>query len=110
MLFDLATVNGLPKPSSGVDLGGLEPVDQCLDEARVQVSSEVRVKDLSLGAVLGLAVGDVIDTDVSLNQPFDVLVDGRAALHGFLGSKQGKRAIHIVARKGEGDGGGAYYG
>lgn len=83
------------KPSTGKDFD----LDVILD-VPVTLSAEIGRSKLSIGKLVGLAQGAVVELDRDVNEPLDLLVNGTLIARGevvVVGEKFGIRLTDIVS-------------
>lgn len=92
---------------SGVTLDkdecGAETLRQQVSQATISVSARLRETSISIADLLGLRVGDVIQTDAKVKQDIRVVVGKKAKFLGRLGTAGSKMAVQITSYAGEGD-------
>ena len=66
----------------------------------VEVSVQLAEVPISPAQLAGLAVGDVLDTELPVDSPVEVLVDGQVRLIGKLGRLDAKPAVRITGPAG----------
>lgn len=83
--------------SSSVNLSSRK---EAIGRATTRLNVELGEIELNLGSWVSLQVGDVIKTEHSVRDPMVVRFQGAAAeLTGYLGARDGKRAISVTAAR-----------
>ena len=54
--------------------------------------------NMSIGAILGLQPGDIVDLHYNPDQPLTILVEDQPLFQAIAGERNGKKAIHITGR------------
>lgn len=64
----------------------------------VEVSVQLAEVAISPAQLAGLAVGDVLDTELPVDSPVEVLIEGQVRLIGRLGRLDAKPAVRITGQ------------
>ncbi len=77
----------------------LEVLRKNIEKARIPMSVVLGHADLTVGELLDLQVGDVVQLDKSANKPLDIVVGSKTKFHGvpgLLGSRMGMQITSVV--------------
>lgn len=67
--------------------------------ATASLSSTFRSRSISIGELLSLKVGDVLELEHHVDRPLDVSIEGKALFQGVSGRVGRSRAVRIIGRK-----------
>lgn len=96
--FQAPALEELPSPDAGASAGVRPNIDVILD-VPVTLSLEVGRAQMSVGKLLRLSQGSVVELDRNAGEPLDVLVNGALVAHGeivIINDKFGIRLTDVL--------------
>jgi flagellar motor switch/type III secretory pathway protein FliN len=78
----------------------LAPLEEALADKMLQLQVQLAPCEIELGALTGLACGDIVPLPHALDAPLMVLVEGQPVCSGFLGKQGRTRALELARETG----------
>ncbi|MBC7603854.1 MAG: FliM/FliN family flagellar motor switch protein [Ramlibacter sp.] len=86
----------LRDPAATAARAPLTPLASAIANRRVTLRAELEPCELDLGTLEQLAIGDVVPLAHSLDAPLRISVHGEFLCEGFLGRREGRKAIELL--------------